>query len=164
MSSFPSAPRRLDLGFGLVRHKQLASGGYFSCTATLVLHEGALISLRISLHGNPPNQEETRLLERKLLRHPHVLGGVRYRDWREVVQIAQRDLLAAGSSVMRGQEVSASRDLSPIADPPPEKTIIETYGCDVQTTPVRTLAAEVDRVLQVERWIGTAEQRKNCQR
>jgi hypothetical protein len=48
-----------------------------------------------------------------------------------------------------------------VAEPLPERTIVD-FECGPQETPVQSLAIEVDRVLQVERWIGTKEQRKKC--
>lgn len=49
-----------------------------------------------------------------------------------------------------------------VADPPPLKTVVDTYGCEGRSTPVRALADTIDRIVNIERWIGTRDERKNC--
>ena len=50
-----------------------------------------------------------------------------------------------------------------VGDPPPLKTVVDSYGCEGGTTPVEALADTIDRIVGIERWIGTKEERKNCQ-
>ncbi len=47
-----------------------------------------------------------------------------------------------------------------VAEPLPERTLIDSV-CLSEVTPVQSLASDVDRVLRIERWIGTKEQREN---
>ena len=49
-----------------------------------------------------------------------------------------------------------------VADPPPARTIVDTYGCEEASTPVQRLAERIDAIVRIERWIGTEEERKKC--
>jgi hypothetical protein len=42
------------------------------------------------------------------------------------------------------------------------KKIDDYHGCDATPKTVRDLEDEIDRIANVERWIGTAEQRQTC--
>jgi hypothetical protein len=108
LSGNVSPPEQIDLGFGMVRHKQRAGGGYMSCDVLSVTHEQALISLQVTCWGEPPKAAQTRpIIER-------ALGPAFARveePWRTIVYRAKYDF----PETDRRARAALDRQLGPLA-------------------------------------------------
>jgi len=49
-----------------------------------------------------------------------------------------------------------------VAEPAPPKTIVDAELCEGAPTTVRDLAQAIDAIVDIERWIGTDEDRAHC--
>lgn len=89
-----SPVQEIDLGFGLVRHKQKAAGGYLGCYVTAVTYDGGLVSMQVSCWGHPEKRERTRpIIERAFgegFKRVDAEYGVDYRTEYEVPPASRR--------------------------------------------------------------------------